>query len=619
MRILRKFQPAIHFFLLLAACWQIHGGVVEMTCSPASMKAVQGEKVMLQFFLRNNSDHVLSQARRYFLSFHAYDASGRLIAFDNPRFALPQPIRPGAKTAFTVPVYFNLSAGALIIEWELVKEGEFWGRDKQWPSFFQNVRLQPLASVAYRKAWLPTYFESGREWLDRGQYLLRQTLKNNEVWKDGKFFAFSAGSSYPQAWIRDTATLMAYARFFYPAGQLQDIVKQFLQRQNLDGEIADWVDMAGRSGKNTVESDQESSLVLAAYLLALDDPGWLGQKINGLTVFARLENALQWLWQNRFDPTTGLLWSGFTADWGDVERSYPDDRATRLSDRSRRAYAIYTQALFLQAGEKLAAMAEWRGDKACAQRWRSRLDIIARNCRQRLYLPTQGYFLVHLLAGKQDLLALEKGILALGGNTEAIRAGLLSRAEIEHLLRVLEGRRKEYGLRSVSYTLLPPYPEGFFPHPLLSSPWSYQNGGEWDWIGGRLVSALYQNGLRKQAETYLREIIERNIAHGNLFEWSDRSGNGQGASFYAGAAGVLGEAILLGHFGLNEELDRYVFPNFGDPFKLTINKANDCFTIGHTAMVTVDISFLAKKEICILTRAGKIKTCIAKKGMTDVR
>ena len=148
--------------------------------------------------------------------------------------------------------------------------------------------------------------------------------------------------------------------------------------------------------------------------------------------------------------------------------------------------------------------------KNCADRWRRRVQTVRRNCRRRLYLPDQGYFLIHCLAGGEDFLAMEKGILAVGGNAEAMRAGLMSRGEIERFLRVLESRRRQLGLRSVSFTLLPPYPQDFFPHPLLA-PWSYQNGGEWDWIGGRLVTALYQNGFREQAEEYLGEIIERGL------------------------------------------------------------------------------------------------------------
>jgi hypothetical protein len=617
MKILRKVQRAFLFLLLLAAYLYVHGGVVEITCSPRGVTARQGEKIVLQFFLRNGSAYTLSQVERFFISYHARDGSGRLVSYDNRRFTLPRAVRPGRSAAFSVPVYFNLAAGVFKIEWDLVREGEFWGRDKKWRPCDLNLRLLPLASAPFKKAWLPTFYESSREWLDREQYLLRQTLKNNEAWQGGKFFGFSAGTNYPQVWIRDTATLMGYARFFYPAAQLQEMVGLFLSKQSQDGEICDWVDTAGRSDKNTVESDQESSLVLAAYQLALDDPGWLRRPLNGIPVFERLEKALAWVWRERFDPAYGLIWGGFTADWGDVERSYPDGRATDLSDRSRRVFSTYTQALYLQAGQHLVAMAAWLDKTKSADLWRRRLELIRSNCRQRLFLPAQGYFLIHRLSGREDFIDLEKDILAVGGNAEAMRAGLMSRVEIERFIRVLENKRKQFGLRSVSFTLLPPYPQGFFPHPLMA-PWNYQNGGEWDWIGGRLVAALYQNGFREKAEEYLREIVAKNLSDGNIFEWSDRTGNGQGASFYAGAAGVLGEAILRGHFGLEEDFERYTFAAGSDRFKIDVSKAGDRFMVENSDRLSVAITILSKKEICILNGSGK-KTCISKKGRAELQ
>ena len=618
MKILQKFQRVVLFFWLLTAFLSLYGGVVEITCSPRHVTAVLGEKIMLQFSLRNGSAYTLSQVKKFFISYHAYDGSGKLIAYDNPRFVLPQSVRPGSSVTFSIPVYFNLAAGIFSIEWDLVREGEFWGRDKKWRSCWLNLRLRPLLSAAYKKTWLPTFYESGREWLDREQYLLRQILKNNEAWKGKKFFGFSAGTNYPQVWIRDTATLMFYARFFYPAAQLQEMVGNFFSQQSRDGEICDWVDTAGHSDKNTVESDQESSLVLAAYQLALSDPEWLLRPIAGIPLFERLEKALEWVWQKRFDPAYGLIWGGFTVDWGDVEKSYPDDRATDLSDRSRRTFSIYTQAMYIQAGQKLIAMAEWLNKKKCVDQWRRRLDIIRNNCRLRLFLPEQGYFLIHRLAGSEDFLALEKGILAVGGNAEAMRAGLLDRAEIGRLIQVLENRKKQFRLRSVSFTLLPPYPQGFFPHPLLA-PWNYQNGGEWDWIGGRLVAALYQNGFHTKAEEYLKEIVNKNLSDGNIFEWSDKSGGSQGALFYAGAAGVLGEAILRGHLGLEEDFDRYTFAVGSDRFKIDVSKAGDRFTVENSAQLTIDITSLSKKEICLLTGATGKKVCTTKKGKTVFR
>jgi hypothetical protein len=597
---------------LLAAFPGLHGAGVDMACSPRGVTAAQGEKIELRFSLRNGSAYTLSQEERFFLSYHAFDGSGKLVFYDNRRFSLPQPVRPGKSAAFSVPVYFNLAAGVYDVEWDLVREGEFWGRDKKWRSCRLQLRLLPLVSTAFRKAWLPTFYASGQEWLDREQYLLRQILKNNEARQGGRLFGFSAGSGYPQVWIRDTATLMFYARFFYPAVQLQEMVGRFFSRQGRDGEICDWIDSAGRSDKNTVESDQESSLVLAVYPLALADPGWLLRPINGEPLFERMGKALEWVWRERFDPAYGLIWGGLTADWGDVERSYPDGRATDLSDRSRRTFSTYTQAMFLQAGQKFMDMAAWLDKKTAVALWRRRLDILRTSCRQRLFLPEQGYFLIHRLAGREDFSVLEKDILAIGGNAEAMRAGLMSRPEIERFIRVLENKRKQFALRSVSFTLLPPYPRGFFPHPLLA-PWNYQNGGEWDWIGGRLVAALYQNGFRAKAEEYLKEIVAKNLRDGNLFEWSDRAGNGQGALFYAGAAGVLGEAILRGHLGFEEDFERYTFTAGSDRFKIDVSKAGERFTMENSDRLAVDITNLSKKEICILTGSGK-KICVSKKG-----
>ena len=605
-------------FSVLLGFFSLQGAEVEIACMPLQVTARQGEKVALNFTVRNRSLYALDPAGNFFISFHARDLSGRLVRFDNRRFSLPLTVKPGSTVHFAIPVYFSIGPGDYRLEWDLVREGEFWGRDKKWGTCFFRLRLLPLVSPDFRNAWLPTVYESGREWLDREQYLLRQILRNNEIRSKGKFFGFAAGTDYPQAWIRDTATMMAYARFFYPLDDLQGIIDHFFFTQSPAGVVQDWVDTIGRCDKNTVESDQESSLVLAAWQLALCDPSWLAGKVSGVSRLRRLDMALEWLWQNRRDRDRGLIWSGFTADWGDVERSYPDQRAIKLSDRSQRTYSTYTQAFFIQAARKLVLMAERLGDRVMAGKWRPRERAVATECRRQLYLPEQGYFLVHRVDGKENYFSREKHILAVGGNAEAMRAGLMTKAEIARFLQELENRRRQFGLRTVSFTLLPPYPEGFFPHPLLRSPWSYQNGGEWDWIGGRLVAALYQAGFRKEADKYLAEIAAKNLSEMNIFEWSDKTGNGQGALFYAGAAAVLGEAILQGHFGLNEDFDRYAIAVGTDRFKIVVAKAGDRFTVDNSDKVTVDISALAKKEICVLTLSGKKKNCVMKKGKTEL-
>ena len=608
--------PFILGFLFLFS--SLRSADVEITCTPSFLEARQGEKVMLHFVVANRSPWRLEQAQNFFLSYHVRDAAGKDVRFDNRRFSLPAPVRPGAAARFDLPVYFSLDPGFYKLEWDLVREGEFWGHDKSWRSASVELRLLPLVAQEFKDLFLPTRYESGHEWLNREQYLLRQVFRNNEIRFQGKFFGFAAGTTYPQVWIRDTATMLSYARFFSPLSDLQGIVDRFFAAQTPAGEIQDWIDTIGRCDKNTVESDQESSLVLAAYALALCDSAWLDGAVAGVSRLGRLDMALEWLWQNRRDVKRGLIWSGFTADWGDVERSYSDQRAIKLSDRSRRVFSTYAQALFIQAAQRLSLMAERLGDKAMTGKWQQREKTIAAECRRQLYLPDKGYFLIHRVDGNNDSFRWERNILAIGGNAEAMRAGLMTRAEIARFLQMLEKRREEYGLRTVSFVLLPPFPENFFPHPQLRSPWSYQNGGEWDWIGGRLVSALYQAGFRKEADTYLQEIAAKNLADMNIFEWSDKAGNGRGALFYAGAAGVLGEAILGGHFGLQEDFDRYTVPAADDRYQLTVSKSGDRFTVDNSDKITVDISALSKKEICILTASGEKKTCVSKKGKAEL-
>jgi hypothetical protein len=360
------------------------GAEVRTACTPPRVTARQGEKVLVNFVVDNRSAYRLEQAGNFFISYHVRDLAGRLVRFDNRRFSLPFAVRPGSTSRFVLPVYFSMAAGAYRLEWDLVREGEFWGLDKKWGTCFQELRLLPLVAADFRDALLPSRCETGREWLDREQYLLRQVLRNNEVRSGGALFGFAAGSTYPQVWIRDTATLMAYARFFYPLADLQGIIDRFFAAQSPAGEVQDWVDTAGRCDKNTVESDQESSLVLAAWQLALGDPAWLTYSVAGISRLRRLDMALEWLWRNRLDAKRGLIWSGFTADWGDVERSYADQRSIKLSDRSQRTYSTYAQALFIQAAEKMARMAERLGDNPRASTWRQRGKAVAAECRRQL-------------------------------------------------------------------------------------------------------------------------------------------------------------------------------------------------------------------------------------------
>jgi hypothetical protein len=190
--------------------------------------------------------------------------------------------------------------------------------------------------------------------------------------------------------------------------------------------------------------------------------------------------------------------------------------------------------------------------------------------------------------------------------------------EIAAFLEILEQRRKEYRVGSVSFTLLPPYPDRFFPHPQLRSSWSYQNGGEWDWIGGRVISALFQSGHRAKAEAFLQEIVAKHSRNFNIFEWEDRAGVGRGASFYVGAAGVIGEAIWKGYLGFDQDFGKYRIriPDFA--FRLDVDKTADRFTVNHSDQTVIRVDAITGKRVCIYGRGKETPFCTSRKGKTTV-
>ncbi len=518
------------FLVLLLA--RILLAAPSLSCFPKKIVAYRGEKVYLNFTVQGIS---ASSLRGLSLSYHLYDLRGRLVRFENQRFY------PPARRSFSLPVFFTAPAGNYTVEFELLREGKFWGKDRGWKPCRVRLSLKSLFSSEFRKKFLPRVIPFKSEEYLRVQYLLRLTYLNNEIRKGGRLFGFSAGSHYSQVWIRDMASIIPYAREFYDAEELKAAVELFLRFQHRDGEVFGWISPEFNMGKNTVSSDQEASLVLASFALARQDPSWLCRRIRGERVVDRLAKALMWVWKARRDSKTGLIWSGFKADWGDVSLHHPQD-PTHFKPGDLRAVGIYTQARFYRALQALKKMEVY-----CPLRRKLPLGAMARSIkrasRKYLYLPQEGYFLIHRVLGNSRYLNLERKILAVGGNAEAILAGFMSRGEVEKFLKVHRARMKDYGVFSPSFVLLPPYPQGFFRFHLMK-PWHYQNGGGWDWIGARLARALMGMGFEREGEEYLKEIVRRNLRWLCLYEWFDLQGRGKGAFFYTASAGEIGQALL---------------------------------------------------------------------------
>jgi hypothetical protein len=84
----------------------------------------------------------------------------------------------------------------------------------------------------------------------------------------------------------------------------------------------------------------------------------------------------------------------------------------------------------------------------------------------------------------------------------------------------------------------------------VKEPWSYQNGGQWDWFGGRLVLAEMQSGRAARGREHLMSLALKAQRSGGLFEWHTRDGQGRGSGRYAGSAGALGAALIEGLLGV---------------------------------------------------------------------
>jgi DUF1680 family protein len=372
----------------------------------------------------------------------------------------------------------------------------------------------------------------------------------------------NAGSGYSEVWIRDLNTFIEVALQVNPPERLREALLIFLKFQGATGDIVDGyvpldqakVKYAYRTTalatklmahKNTVETDQEASLVQAVrkYIRVTGDTALLDERVDGVTVRDRLGRALQYLLTERFDTKHGLIWGATTADWGDVQPESP--WGVELDEHSHRTLDIYDNAMLVIALNDYLALL---GDKAPeAARWKARRDELKRNVRQHLWDPKRRKFIPHVyLAGSPFPKNFdEDAIYYHGGTAVAIEAGLLTRKEALQALDRMVANVKAAGAASIGLTLYPPYPEGFFKNPQMRSPYSYQNGGDWCWFGGRMIQELIKLGYVAQAYRELQPMVERVKRAGGFHEWWSVDNQPRGSGEFRGSAGVLGRAIEM--------------------------------------------------------------------------
>jgi hypothetical protein len=278
---------------------------------------------------------------------------------------------------------------------------------------------------------------------------------------------------------------------------------------------------------------------------------WLRKPIAGRSVLDRLHAALAFVAERRM--ADGLVTAAFTADWGDVSPAHGDQRVIYLDDETPVVASLYASALFVRAARALADLHEAAGHgPRAAPYWRAKADATAAAIGAKLWDPRRGFHRIHLPVTSPPgwTPPAEDDIFALGGNALAALHGIASDARATRIFDVAEVRRRTYRLETVGGVLLPPYPAGVFRHPILREPFTYQNGGEWDWWAGRFVLAEFQRGNAVRAFAHLRALAGRAARTGGLFEWVTREGTGMGSPRYAGSAGALADAVMQGLFGI---------------------------------------------------------------------
>lgn len=369
---------------------------------------------------------------------------------------------------------------------------------------------------------------------------------------------FNAGDNYGEVWIRDYNTFIELACDVHDQEDVRENLLIFFRMQGDDGNIIDgFIPKENQTGgyeytysdlepryaghKNTVETDQETSLIQAVYkyVTKTGDTDLLDEKVGSHTVTERLLMAINFLKEHRYCEEYGLIWGATTADWGDVQPEH--EWGVYLTDDTHYAIDIYDNAMLMIALENLAELLPNHSEDLLEMH-----ENIAENAMNHLWDNENQKFIPHLyLEGSpfpDDFD--ENEIYQHGGTAVAIEAGLLSKNQIENALEKMIENKEAAGAASIGITLYPVYPEDFFLNPSMK-PYSYQNGGDWTWFGGRMILQLIRHGFIEEAYEEAQPMFKRVKENNGFYEWYTIDNEPQGSGTFRGSAGVLFDTIEL--------------------------------------------------------------------------
>ena len=371
---------------------------------------------------------------------------------------------------------------------------------------------------------------------------------------------FNAGDGYPQVWIRDFNTFIETSCKVYSRDSIRANLLTFLRLQQPNGEIVDgyvlkghvtWNDPniytspndASHVGfKNTVETDQETSLIqaIAKYIRITGDKSILQEMIAGKTALQRLEISITYLLKNRYSNKYHLLTGATTQDWGDVQ--IEGGAVVDIDKNTHWAIDIYDNAMFVIALDNLAGFYKTENDQ---KKWQKLKTTTVNSIRNHLWDVKKHKFIPHLYVNKSPFPASfdENKIYFHGGTAIAIEAGILSKSEIKLVNQDMLRNVKLSGAPSIGLTLYPVYPENIYKNSSASKPYIYQNGGDWTWFGARMIQQLIKHGFIKEAYSELQPMLDRTINDKGFYEWYGVDGKPNGSAAFKGSAGVLAKAI----------------------------------------------------------------------------
>ena len=387
------------------------------------------------------------------------------------------------------------------------------------------------------------------------QSLLDMQIQARELLRSG----LTAGSFYTQVWIRDLDTFIEAALDVQDPKKIREALLLIAAYQGADGNVADGYAPVGQTDsagihrtipshpelvghKNTAAVDQETSLVQAVgrYVRITGDAAILREPVEGKALLARLEAALQFLMDQRFDTSRHLLWGATRMDWGDVQPE--DTTAVMLNAHSHRSACVYDNAMFLMALDTFVGLPGVTDEQKA--HWQQVRTEVAASVRRYLWDAPHGKFIPHVYLDGSPFPADfdENALYYHGGTAVGIEAGLLSDEEISRCNRQMVRNAQDCGAATVGLAVYPPYPAGYFNLPSMR-PYGYQNGGDWSWFGGRMVQQLAAHGLVREAYDELKPMVQQTQDHHGFFEYFDLYNQPQGAKEYRGTAGVLYQAV----------------------------------------------------------------------------